>query len=447
MRRLGTVRVRTTVGATLVVGVALVVGALALIAGLQRTLTDDVETTARLRARDVVALLEAGTAPGKLAVQDEEDSAVQVLDASGRSVAGSANIVHRPAIADVAPGHAKTVDDLPLEAGHYRVVAERAARGGERFTVLAAESLDPVEEGRAAVVTALALGVPILMLIVAGTTWIVTGRALRPVEGIREEVGAITDDDLGRRVPEPSGGDEIARLARTMNEMLARLEAARARQQRFVADASHELRSPLATLRHELELLLADPGSTEIVPVAEELMAECLRMQDMVDDLLLLARSEEVSPASRRRPVDLDDLVLAEAARLRARAHVRVDTSRVSAGQVAGDKAQLTRMVRNLADNAERHARGTVGFDLGGHDGVVVLAVRDDGPGIATADRERVFERFTRLDAARARGTGGSGLGLAIVAQVVAAHDGSVVVDDEPGGGARFTVTLPMTRA
>jgi signal transduction histidine kinase len=433
-------------GATLVVGVVLVIGAFAVIAGLRHTLTGDVETTARLRAEDVVALLQSGTGPEKLAIDDEEDSAIQVLDARGRTIGGSTNVAHRPPMAHVADGGAATVHDLPIDTGAYRVVAHGAMRGNHRFTVLAAESLEPVDEGTEVVVHAFAIGVPLLMLIVGGTTWIVTGRALRPVEAIRDEVGSIADDDdLGRRVPEPSSGDEIARLAHTMNEMLARLEAARSRQQRFVSDASHELRSPLATIRHELELLLADPDRTEVVPMAEGLMAESLRMQALVDDLLLLARSDEGSPA-RRRAVDLDDLVLAEATRLRSRALVQVDTTHVSGGQVIGDEGQLTRMVRNLAENAERHARGFVGFDLQGHDGVVVLAVHDDGPGIPLADRERVFERFTRLDSARARGTGGSGLGLAIVAQVAAAHDGSVVADDAPGGGARFTVTLPTER-
>ncbi|MBV9950464.1 MAG: HAMP domain-containing histidine kinase, partial [Acidimicrobiia bacterium] len=431
---------------TVVVGLALIVGAFGVLAGLRQKLTDDVETTARLRAEDVVALLQSGTAPERLAIDDEEDSAIQVLDGQRRTIGGSTNVVHRPAMADVPAGGATTVDDLIMSSGAYRVVAVDAPRGKDRFTVLAAESLEPVDEGSEVVIHAFAIGVPLLMLLVAGITWIVTGRALRPVEAIREEVGAISDeDDLGRRVPEPSSGDEVARLAHTMNEMLARLETARARQQRFVSDASHELRSPLATIRHELELLMTDLDRSEHVPMAEGLMAECLRMQSLVDDLLLLARSDEGSPA-RRRAVDLDDLVLAEAARLRSRALVQVDTAQVSAGQVTGDAGQLTRMVRNLADNAERHARGLVGFDLRGHDGVVVLAVRDDGPGVASADRERVFERFTRLDAARARGTGGSGLGLAIVAQVAAAHDGSVAVDDAPGGGARFTVTLPSAR-
>jgi signal transduction histidine kinase len=444
VRRLGTVRVRTTVAATLVVGIALVIGAFAVLAGLRRTLTDDVETTARLRAEDVVALLRSGTAPEQLAIDDTDDSAIQVLDERGRTIGGSTNVADRPAMAEVPAGGAVTAHDLPLGTGAYRVVAEPAVHAGQRLTVLAAESLEPVTEGSEAVIHAFAIGVPLLMVLVAGTTWIVAGRALRPVEAIREEVGSIADDDdLARRVPEPSSGDEVARLAHTMNEMLARLEAARSRQRRFVSDASHELRSPLATIRHELELLLADPDRTEVVPMAEGLMAESLRMQALVDDLLLLARSDEGSPAVRRRAVDLDDLVLAEATRLRSRALVQVDTAHVSAGQVLGDEGQLSRMVRNLADNAERHARGVVGFDLGGHDGVVVLTVHDDGPGIDTADRERVFERFTRLDAARGRSTGGSGLGLAIVAQVAAAHDGSVTVDDAPGGGARFTVTLP----
>jgi signal transduction histidine kinase len=435
--------VRTTLGATVVVGIAMILGALILVAGVRRSLTDNVKTTARLRAEDVIAQFEAGAAPEELAVDDQEDAAVQVVDPNGRVVAASANAKGRPPLADVPAGHTKRVDDLPLEKGHYLVAAVPARRGSEQFTVLVAASLEPVEEGLEALTRGLMLGIPVLLVLVAGTTWVVTGRALRPVEAIREEVETITDEQLSRRVPEPNATDEIARLARTMNEMLARLEVARGRQQRFVSDASHELRSPLATIRHELELLLDDPARTDVVPMAEGLMAECLRMQGLVDDLLLLARSDETPARRRAQPVDLDDVVLAEAARLRARGLVQVDATRVSAGQVLGDQAQLTRMVRNLADNAERHARGSVRFDLEGRNGAVVLAVRDDGPGVAVADRDRIFERFTRLDAARARGTGGSGLGLAIVAEVVATHDGSVAVGEEPDGGARFTVTLP----
>ena len=372
---------------------------------------------------------------------------MQVVEPGGRVREASSNVAGRPPLVALETNDAVTIDlVLDGESGRFRVVAESTEPPDEDLTVLVARSLESVDEAEDTVTTRLAIGIPVLVLLVAGTTWVVTGRALRPVESIREEVASITDEQLDRRVPEPRVDDEIARLARTMNEMLARLEAARSRQQRFVSDASHELRSPLTTVRHGLELQVADPDCADVRPFNEGLLAECLRMQGLVDDLLLLARSEEVAGPAAREPVDLDDIVLDEAGRLRGRAQVQVDSGRVSAGQVRGDVGQLGRMVRNLADNAERHARSAVGFELTSWNGQVVLVVRDDGPGVPAADRTRVFERFTRLDEARARGSGGAGLGLAIVAQVVAAHQGTVVVDDAPGGGARFTVTLPVAQ-
>jgi signal transduction histidine kinase len=278
-------------------------------------------------------------------------------------------------------------------------------------------------------------------VLVAFTTWIVTGRTLHPIEGIRREVATISGSELSRRVPQPRGDDEVARLARTMNAMLDRLQDSRDRQRRFVSDASHELRSPVATIRHELEVALAHPDQTTVEALAADLLAEDLRLEGLVEDLLLLARADEDTLSLIARPVDLDDLVLAEAARLRRRGIVRVDTSSLSAGRVAGDPAQLTRLVRNLADNAERHARSVVSLALGARSGQLTLTVGDDGDGITEADRVRIFERFTRLDGARTRDAGGAGLGLAIVAAVARVHGGTVHV--EPGPGARFVVVLP----
>jgi len=444
-RRLGTVRIRTTAGAVVVVGVALLVGAVALVIVLRQNLVDNVETAARLRADDVVALLEAGSTPDALAVDDEEASLVQVLDAGGRVLAASGNIEGEGPIADLRPGSTRTLGRLPIDSdGSYRVVAVSADTPEGQLTVLIARSLEPTEESVAAVIALLAGGLPVLVLLVGATTWVVTGRALRPVEAIRTEVTAITNAQLGRRVPEADGDDEVARLARTMNEMLERLEGSRDRQRRFVSDAGHELRSPIATIRHELETLLANPDRADIVEVADGLLAEDLRMQALVEDLLVLARTDEGTVALNRRAVDLDDIVLAEATRLRSRDIVSVDASGVSAGQVLGDPAQLARVVRNLVDNAERHAARAVSLSVRERDGrVVVLTVADDGPGIPITDRTRVFDRFTRLDDSRTRDTGGYGLGLAIVSEVVAAHGGSVTIDDAPAGGARVVVELP----
>ncbi|HEY3261827.1 MAG TPA: HAMP domain-containing sensor histidine kinase [Pseudonocardiaceae bacterium] len=438
-RRYG-VRVRTTAGATLVVGVALAVGGVALVLLLQRSLTRDIQTAAELRAQDVVALLDAGRPPALLAVDNAEESLVQVVDRSGTVVASSINIADTAPIGDLRPGEARTVRGLPIgDERSYRVVARGTADG--QYIVLVARTLDPVDESGAALAGALAIGLPVLLLLVAFTTWTVTGRALRPVEAIRREVAAISDAELGRRVPEPGGRDEVARLARTMNTMLDRLQRSRDRQRQFISDASHELRSPIASIRHQLETALAHPQETGGDKLAAGLLAEDMRMERLVNALLLLARADENIITPSRRPVDVDDLVLAEAARLRRRGRVAVDTTAVSASRIDGDPAQLASMVHNLADNAERHAASTVRLAVAAIRGWLTLTVSDDGNGVPAADRERIFERFTRLDDARARDTGGAGLGLAIVAEVARAHGGTVRVEDGPG--ARFVVVLP----
>lgn len=433
-------RVRTTVVAILIVGIALVVGGVVLVRLLHSSLVSNVQTAAELRARDVVASLEGGATPSSLAVAGEEKSLIQVLDRSGSVIGSSHNVEGEPPIARLQPGEARTLDGLPIsDHAPYRTVARRTRDG--QFTVLVAQSLGPADESTAVVSRVLFAGIPILLLLVAGTTWIVVGRALRPVERIRAQVAAISAQELGRRVPEPAGEDEIAHLARTMNAMLARLEGARDRQRRFVSDASHELRSPIATIRHQLEVALAHPEGAGIDELGNDLLAEDLRMAQVVEDLLLLARADEEILRVDRHPVDVDDLLFAEAARLRQRGNVTVDTTAVSAGRVMGDRSQLARLVRNLVDNAERHAASSVSLGLAVRSAAVILTVTDDGEGVPASERERIFERFTRLDEARARDSGGAGLGLAIVAEVARAHGGTARVEGDTG--AQFVVTLP----
>lgn len=442
--RLGSVRVRTTIAATLVVGVALALGGLVLVVLLRSAMTDSVQTAAESRAEDMVALLTSGMPPALLTLDDSEGSMVQVLDALGGVAASSSNIAGRPPIAELLTEEARTLDRPPIRTAHpYRAVARSTPDG--QYLVLVARSLEPVSEGSRVVIVSLLGGVPILLVLVAVTTWEVTGMSLRPVEGIRSQVAEISDTELNRRVPEPAGDDEIARLARTMNAMLDRLQDSRDRQRRFVSDASHELRSPIASIRNQIETVLAHPngaGTAGLPPeLLPDLLAEDLRMQALVEDLLLLARADEKNLTAVARPVDLDDVVLAEARRLRQRGAVTVDTRDVSAGRVLGDANALRRLVRNLADNAERHAGSVVRLGVRSVSGQVRLTVADDGPGVPPAEREHIFERFVRLDDARARDTGGAGLGLAIVAAVAEAHRGAVHV--EGGTGARFVVVLP----
>jgi signal transduction histidine kinase len=223
-----------------------------------------------------------------------------------------------------------------------------------------------------------------------------------------------------------------------MNSMLDRLEGASLRQRRFVSDASHELRSPVASIRTQLEVALRKRDA-DWPAVAAKVLAEDERLEDAVAELLELARAEEGAPLETA-DVDLDEVVLDET---RRGYRVPIDTSRVSAGRVRGSSAQLARAVRNLLDNAARHARHGVAVELARHDGTVELVVDDDGPGVPPADRDRIFERFTRLDESRARDAGGVGLGLPLVRAIVDRHAGTVTVADAPTGGARFVVRLP----
>ena len=446
--RLGTVRVRTTVAAVVVVGVAMGVGAVVLIAVLRGTLTREVRIAAQLRGQDVATLLASDPSPvGALAVDEADELLIQVLDDQGRVVAASPNAGGLAPVARLRPDESRLVrapPGGPVEAGgELAAVATGADTPLGRRTVVVARSTEDATEATAVVGRLLAVGLPLLLAVVAVTTWIVVGRALAPVEAIRTEVDAISAAALHRRVPDPPADDEIGRLARTMNRMLARLEQAQARQRRLVSDASHELRSPVAAIRQHAEVALAHPGRTTAGELAETVLAEDLRLQRLAEDLLLLTRADEHSLALRRRPVDLDDLVFDEARRLRGAGGLRIDTTAVSAGRVDGDAAALRRMVRNLADNAARHAGGHLAFSVAEGDGTVLLAVDDDGPGIPVADRERVFERFVRLDGARSRDDGGSGLGLAIVAELAAVHGGTVAIASSSLGGARVEVTLP----
>ena len=336
--RAGTVRVRTTVAALLVVGVAMVVGGVMLVAVLRNALTSEVETSARLRATEVAADLESGTRPDQLAVGEAEDLLIQVLDERGEVVRSSSNVDGLPPVARLRPGASAKVD-VPIDNDDFLAVAVAATTPDGRLTVVVARVADMIGESTRIVTVLLAVGLPVLLLVVGATTWKVVGRALAPVEAIRSEVDEISAAELHRRVPNPPGDDEVARLARTMNRMLDRLQRAHARQRRFVADASHELRSPVASIRQHAEVALAHPDGTSTAELARTVLAEDLRIQRLVEDLLLLARADEHALQPRRRQVDLDDLVFEEARRLREATELAVDVGAVSAGRVDGDAA------------------------------------------------------------------------------------------------------------
>ena len=434
------VRVRTTLAAATVVGLALVLASVALVVLLGRALTADVQDKAETRASTIAMSIERGET---VALGGEpEDEFVQILDGAGQVVASSRNVAGEQALAQLQPEETARLEAVPFEVESFLVVSTEATAPAGPQIVIVGRSLDDIAEATGAATPLLVVGVPLLVLVVTAVTWWITGRALRPVESIRVEVEEISAAGLDRRVPEPSTGDEIARLATTMNRMLARLESAQARQRRFVSDAAHELRSPVASIRQHTEVALARPEDTSVDDLAGVVHRENLRVEQLVDDLLLLARLDEGGHDGEEQ-VDLDDLVLAEASRLRGTTPLTVDTTGVGAGRVFGRPAELERVVRNLADNAARHAERVVALavsDTGTH---TIFTVDDDGSGIAPADRDRVFDRFVRLDDARAREGGGAGLGLSIVRAVVEAHGGEVSFVESPRGGARVEMRLP----
>lgn len=443
----GSVRARMTVLATLVAVIAVGISAVALLVVLRHSLERAGDDAAKTRAQDLAALATTGTLPRLLTVPNDEDLA-QVVDASGAVLAGSTGHTGR-AIATFAPeGRApvvRMVRDVPddNELIDFRVWAQRARTPDGPVTVYVGTSLESVNETIATVRRVLLLILPPLLALLAVASWVLVGRALRPVEAIRAEVADISGRALDRRVPVPPRRDEIGRLASTMNEMLDRLQAASERQRKFVADASHELQSPIAALRTQLEVAIAQPATTDWAATSSDLLAESRHMERLVRDLLFLARSDGEEGVRRIEPVDLDDIVLEEATRLRSTAQVRVDASGVSAAPLSGNRDELTRLVRNLLENAEHHAESRVRIRLSAEGREIILMVEDDGPGVPPAERERIFQRFTRLDEARSRNNGGTGLGLAIVKEITERHGGTVCVENA-APGARFAVRLPQ---
>jgi signal transduction histidine kinase len=454
VRRVGWagIRLRSALAATGVVALTLAVGAAALLWVLQRSLLADVEDVASARCSAVSASVatagaeaQRSTLPGGVKV----GQVVQVVDRrSGQVVASSSERATDAPVSAMrpAPGATRISPHARVPAldpdDRYVVVACGVPTTGGPYVVLVAAPVTAERESVSRLTTYLLLGFPLLLVAAGGATFWFVGRSLLPVERIRRQVAAIGARRLDERVPVPAADDEIRRLAITMNAMLDRLEAASNAQRRFVADASHELRSPLATLRAAVDVSVEDAGATSWRELSPGMRTEVDRMSRLVDDLLLLAKVDEHGLSLDRGDVDLDDVVESEARRVRDLGAVAVSAA-TQPVRVTGDAAKLAQVVRNLSDNAVRHANGAVRFELALEDGVAVLHVDDDGPGVPAADRDRVFDRFVRLDPSRGRESGGSGLGLAITREIALAHAGRVEAGESPLGGARFTVVLP----
>ncbi|MET9498583.1 ATP-binding protein [Streptomyces sp. NPDC006552] len=461
-RAFGSVRARAALAATLVVAVALVAAGTAVLLALRTDLTGRADSAADSAARRVATSLATGTAPDALDL-DDDDQPVQVVDEDGRLLAatddlrrisgtGTSAVEPVPAAAedrdDDGAARGKVADTVEHSDGSatieedsadYRFAAlevEDTAYG--ELTVYAGSPRSAEQGAVSTALTAMLIGFPLLLVVVGTVTWLVTRRALRPVEGIRAEMAAITaSQDLARRVPEPRTHDEVARLARTTNETLAALEASVERQRRFVADASHELRSPIASLRTQLEVGAAHPELLDVSGAVED----TVRLQELAADLLLLARLDAGERPGRAR-VDLAALVREELSQRTGDRHPVAVEVRGSA-PVSGSRGQLARVLGNLVDNAQRHARTGVRVAVATEGERVLLTVADDGDGVPESERERIFERFVRLDDARSRDGGGAGLGLAIARDVAARHGGTLTVRAAPGGGALFALGLP----
>ncbi|RFC72250.1 HAMP domain-containing sensor histidine kinase [Streptomyces sp. AcE210] len=483
-RLFGSVRARATLGATLVVAVALLAAGAAVLLALRSNLTDQASSEAESSARKVAVSIATGTAPAALELPDGDDTPVQVVDGDGRLLAASEDLerISGTGSSDVKPvtppvdddgGDDDAGDDDGGSDRHggrggdddsyaYGEIADDAEGGkgsatvdGEtrdyRFaslevkntrqgdlTVYAGASLSAEQSAVGTALTVMLIGFPVLLGVVGAVTWLVTRRALRPVEDIRSEMSAITaSQDLARRVPEPATHDEVARLARTTNETLAALETSVERQRRFVADASHELRSPIASLRTQLEVGSAHPELLDV----DGAVADTVRLQELAAGLLLLARLDAGERPGEAR-IDLATLAGEELSqRPVGRVAVRTHLEPV---EVAGSRSQLARVVGNLLDNAQRHAGSRVDIAVRAEGPWAVVEVADDGAGVPETERERIFERFVRLDDARARDDGGAGLGLAIARDVAVRHGGALTVRSSPAGGALFELRLPV---
>ncbi len=440
---------RSAVVSAVAVCVSLALATLILLALLYGSLVTSIDDVCGARATDIgAALRSAGPSEldGALLATGSPVTAIQIIAADGTIVAHSADAPVVPMVpaARIGPNLAKGLMGPGASGPSLRICGEVADTAYGRYTVLVAVDSRSVNAAVKSAAVLLMVVAPLVLSETAFLSFMLVKRSLQSVDAIRARVAAISVSDLTGRVPVPDTRDEIAALASTMNEMLSRIEAGHTAQRRFVGDASHELRSPLATIISALEVVESHPHLLDHDLAVGMLLPQAHRMKALVDDLLLLARADEQALSRRRGAVKLGDLLSAEAAMTGCATPltVHIDGEII----VRGDQIGLSRIVRNLLDNAARHARSRIVVTAHIRDSHAVITISDDGPGIPETDRQRVFDRFVRLDADRSRRSGGAGLGLAIVAEIVATHNGTVRVDSGPEGGAQVTVTLPVQR-
>jgi signal transduction histidine kinase len=443
-------RLRLTVTGTLFAAVVFAIAGPVAITLYHKSLTNSIWAEVTGAADRVAANLKsAGNMPDPIPMPVAPAvPRIQVLDSSSHVVTGDPASAGGPAMYRLPPGQhsSRAVVTHPafLTAASAAVYAVRAATPHGPETVVTALSLDPAQAQTWQVAELTASLAVVALAVVAAVSWLTAGWSLRPVERLRGQAAAIAaSGDLSGRLA-GLGTDELARLGGTLNEMLQSLEASVDRQRRFVADAAHELRTPLAGMITALEVAHRHPQTGETL--VEDLLAGHRRLGRLVNDLLILAAVDGRAP-QRAESVDLAD-VITDCSRRPVPDGISLRLGRLDRVLVAGDETQLSRVASNLVDNALRYASSTVELSVRQDDHYAVISVSDDGPGIPAADRERIWERFTRLDDDRSRRSGGSGLGLAMVRELTAAHGGTAsVTSRQPGPGAAFLVRLPVTAA
>ena len=453
------VRARIAITAAVITAIAVTLVSVLLLRELNTSLDNELDSSlARVLSNYEETIFEYddfGTAP----VPIDQETFFALIDADGEAVVAndqgfdpaeldgqldlSIDDEFDVRYADLRLQTATDVDEPETLRAAYQEVLLGDQLEGEVFFAIVARSYSPTDRTVTQLRNVLAAGVPLLVIFVAALAWWLTGRALRPVDLMREEVDEITSTDLERRVSEPGMRDEVGQLAVTMNNMLGRLEEAQRSQNQFVSDAAHELRTPLASMAAQLDVDATHPDTANHAATAANMRAEVTRLQILIDGLLASARSQRGASNEERRLLDLDVMAGERVQKVARPANLFVDLSHIGAGTIRAEPTAVSRVIDNLLANAYRHASSRVAVSVGTDAAGVWMAIDDDGTGIAPADRTRVFDRFVRLDEARSKDGGGSGLGLALAREAVEHHSGTLHIEDSPLGGARFVLRLP----
>ncbi len=446
------IRLRLTLVFAVAIAVVLAATGLFLYLRLGSTLDRTINQGLRARAADVAALAQqadTGLREARHPLPGPSGGFAQVLSLQGRILDGTPGLLQHALLSKQQLARAvrsATLESSTLRGEHVRLYAVPVQAQGGRLVVVVGTSLEPRRSAVADLRTQLLLGGPIALLLASIAGYLLAAAALRPVERMGEQAATISAASPGRRLSVPPADDELARLGRRLNEMLARLEAALGRERTFVADASHELRTPLALLKTEIELALDDPGSApELEAALRSAGDETDRLSQLAEDLLLLGRADSGGLPIRRTRVDVVAALATVAERFRRRAEAagrRIEVDAPPGLAVLADRLRLEQALANLVDNSLRHGAGSIRLEGAERQGRVELHVSDEGEGFPAAFLGQAFQRFSRSDGARSRG--GAGLGLAIVAAIANAHEGTAAAGNRPGGGSEVTLTLPF---